>query len=335
MTRRFTSFIPFALLSLWLTPLLLSGCSSLIYEDLEECPQGVDIDFYHLTPCMSDTVAVGEVEGLYLFAFDISDRLVAMDRVEGRVDLSEGYRMELPPAERGEYSLIAWTGLSEELFELRTPVVGTTTKDDLLLTLRSQGGTATSLGESRVGRGEIDAPVYLPDRKDFGTVYAHAAINMLEVTNRLRLTLRLDESACDILDIDDFELSIYSANRSALLNGAMPLGAEPLKYPGSEVARDDTSLTMSYTTMALRPGYSNLLKIYNTREEKSYFSEDLLGRLLLENPNVNLDCTHDFDIEMVIEDTRCPVCPDNNLVMHIFINNYQIHSFALELTNRY
>ena len=74
---------------------LTTSCSKIIYEDLEECPQGVYISFYNQTPCMEAPETVGEVNGLYVFAFDLNDVLVTVKKVTGWVDLTEAYKVEL------------------------------------------------------------------------------------------------------------------------------------------------------------------------------------------------------------------------------------------------
>ncbi|MBR8728811.1 Minor fimbrium anchoring subunit Mfa2 [Porphyromonas levii] len=329
MNRIYSIILPLSVLIVFLFP----GCGQMIYEDLEECPQGVYISFYHQTPCMSEPVALGEVDGLHVFAFDLNDTLVKLERVEGLVDIVEAYKVELPPVEKGQYSFIAWAGTSDQFFTLNQFIVGETTKEDVLMTLRSTNSNSVSLGRHQVWQGESKV-VSLPDRKEYGSVFDEVAINMLEVTNRIQVTLKLHESVCDRLDIDDFELMISSANGTSLINKRMPLGAAQLTYPGTEIARDETSVRLAYTLMELKSGYSNVLKVYNKKEDKNYFVQDLLGKVLLENPNVNLECTHDFDIVMEIED-KCKDCPDNHLVVHIMINNYPIHSYAVELSNRY
>lgn len=309
---------------------LTVSCSKIIYEDLEECPQGVYISFYNQTPCMEAPEAVGEVNGLYVFAFDLNDVLVTVKKVTGWVDLTEVYKVELPPVENGQYSFIAWGGTPDQYFTLGNFVEGTTTKKDVMLRLRAESDKAISLGEHKVWQGESRV-VSLPDRKEYGTVYANVSINMLEVTNRINITLRLHESVRDRYDIDDFDILTYSADGTYLINRRMPLGTPTLNYPGVELYKDKFARTLSFTLMELKSGYHNLLRLHNKKEKKDFLEQDLLGKVLLENPNVNLECTHDFDIVLELEDK----CKDNNLVINIFINNYQIHSFPVNLINRY
>ncbi len=312
---------------------LTVSCSKIIYEDLEECPQGVYISFYNQTPCMKAPEAVGEVNGLYVFAFDLNDVLVTVRKVTGWVDLTEVYKVELPPVENGQYSFIAWGGTADQYFTLGNFVEGVTTKKDVMLRLRAESDKAISLGEHKVWQGESRV-VSLPDRKEYGTVYANVSINMLEVTNRINITLRLHESVRDRYDIDDFDIQTYSADGTYLINRRMPLDNPTLTYPGVELYKDKFARTLSFTLMELKSGYHNLLRLHNKKEKKDFLEQDLLGKVLLENPNVNLECTHDFDIVLELED-KCKDCPDNNLVINIFINNYQIHSFPVNLINRY
>ena len=232
---------------------LTVSCSKIIYEDLEECPQGVYISFYNQTPCMEAPEAVGEVNGLYVFAFDLNDVLVTVKKVTGWVDLTEVYKVELPPVENGQYSFIAWGGTPDQYFTLGNFVEGTTTKKDVMLRLRAESDKAISLGEHKVWQGESRV-VSLPDRKEYGTVYANVSINMLEVTNRINITLRLHESVRDRYDIDDFDIQTYSADGTYLINRRMPLDNPTLNYPGVELYKDKFARTLSFTLMELKSG---------------------------------------------------------------------------------
>lgn len=324
--------ITLSMIALALVP-MLTACDALIYEDLEDCPQGVYISFYNQTPCMDKPQPMGEAEGLYLFVFDLNDVLVAVETVAGKADLNQTYKMDLPPVERGQYSIIAWAGVTSEPFELKEFVKGQTTKTDLMMSLQDKGGISLPLHDKQIWQGESKI-IALPDRAEYGTVYKDVAINMLELTNRINITLKLHESVREEKSIDDFKITISSANTACQIDRWMMLGRKSLSYPGIEIARTDFSKRVSFTTLELKSGYNNVLRILNEKEGEEYFVQDLLGKVLLENPNVNLECTHDFDIVMEIED-KCKSCPDNNLVVHIIINNYQIHSFALKLSNRY
>ena len=49
--------------------ILFWGCDSLIYDDLKDCPQGVYVKFYSKTPCAEDSLYIGEVSSITVFAF--------------------------------------------------------------------------------------------------------------------------------------------------------------------------------------------------------------------------------------------------------------------------
>lgn len=322
------------IISILLTSLLtFISCGKLIYEDLEECPQGVYISFYNQTPCMTDPQPVGEVEGLHIFAFDLNDKLVKVETVTGKVDLIETYKVELPPIEKGQYSFIAWAGTADRFFDFKSFVLGETTKTDVLMSLKLQSGVATYLGQHKVWQGSSKV-VTLPDRATYGSFYDNIAINMLEATNRVNITLQLHESVRDVLEIKDFEVAVSSANGTVQIDRRIPLGQTAISYPANVVSESTHSKTLAFSLMELRSGLNSTLRVHNIKEEKDYFRQDLIGKLLLEIPNVNLECTHDFDITLEIEDL-CKQCPDNNLVVWVTINNYKLHSFAVNLSNRY
>lgn len=321
------------LLLLMMLP-LFAACDKMVYEDLEECPQGVHVSFYHQTPCMEAPAEVGVVDGLRLFAFDLHDVLVKVEEVSGKVDLIKSYKVELPPVEQGQYSFIAWGGVSDKHFDVENFVVGQTTKKEVMMKLKASNGTAAQLLDHKVWQGESQV-IALPDRKTHGTVYAEVAINMLEVTNRIRVTLKLHESVREEMRLEDFELTLSSANGTYLINRRMPLKTESLIYPAIENEKAEAyTIDRLYTLMELKSGYNNVIRLYNKKAQEDFLLQDLLGKVILENPNVNLECTHDFDVVIEVED-KCKSCPDNNLVVHIIINNYRIHSFAVKLGNRY
>ena len=66
------------LITLFALGTILWGCDSLIYEDLSDCPQGVYVKFYSMTPCAVDSTFIGQVSDLHLFAFNEQDILVSV-----------------------------------------------------------------------------------------------------------------------------------------------------------------------------------------------------------------------------------------------------------------
>ena len=310
---------------------LLGSCEPLVYEYLEECPQGAYVSFYTQTRCQAEPEAVGEVDGLYLFAFDVNDVLAHVEKVEGKVDLTKSYKIALPPVKDNQYLLMAWAGLTDKFFDLNAPVIGKTKRSDLVAQLkRSTTHEALTLGAHKVWQGESRTLV-LPNPKVYGSVFEPIAINMREETNRINFTLRLHKSVQERVSIDDFEVKMLSANGDYMHNGKVVKGAQQLCYPAEFVSKDEQTLNLHYTLMRLESGTNSLIKIRNTKEEKDYIVKDLLSEILGKVPNLDLACLHDFDVDVEIRDCS----NSNNLMVTIKINDYQLHSFMIELSNRY
>lgn len=310
---------------------LLGSCEPLVYEYLEECPQGAYVSFYTQTRCQAEPVAVGEVDGLYLFAFDVNDVLAHVHKVEGKVDLTKSYKIALPPVKDNQYVIMAWAGLTDKFFDLNAPVIGKTKRSDLVAQLkRSTTKEAMTLGAHKVWQGESRTLV-LPSPKVYGSIYEPIAINMREETNRINFTLRLHKSVWERVNIDDFEVKILSANGDYMHSGKVVKDAEQMSYPATFVSKDEHSLKLHYTLMRLESGNNSIIKVRNTKEEKTYISKDLISEILGKVPNLDLACLHDFDVDVEIRDCST----NNNLMVTIKINDYQLHSFMVELSNRY
>ena len=55
------------LITLFALGTIFWSCDSLIYDDLADCPQGVYVKFYSMTPCAADSTFLGSVSSLTLF----------------------------------------------------------------------------------------------------------------------------------------------------------------------------------------------------------------------------------------------------------------------------
>ncbi|WP_211639970.1 FimB/Mfa2 family fimbrial subunit, partial [Porphyromonas levii] len=138
----------------------------------------------------------------------------------------------------------------------------------------------------------------------------------------------------DKLDPKDFVVSIMSANGTLNIDGTMPLGVDALKavvnYKPFGTTYTDDSMKTSFTLMDLKTGYNNTISLINTKTGQEFLGEkglDLIGKILLgnNNPNVNLACDHDFNVELVIKD-KCLNC-GTYMCFAIYVNNWQVHSY--------
>ncbi len=319
---------------IWITLFALGtifwSCDTLIFDDLADCPQGVYVKFYSMTPCESDSTFLGNVSSLTLFAFDENDRLVTYV-TEQNVTLSRDFNI-LVPVSDGNYTFVAWTGVDEN-FTRGSFTNGTTTKKDVMLTLNSTAGVAANLNGKEVYQGESPV-VFLPDPIEYASFYEYTAVNLQEVTNRVELIVEFDKATMKEYDLEELHVEVSSGNGVMRIDGTMPQNQNVLTYPSAAPIYDDNVATWNYNMMDLRTGYDNKLHVYytgNEEEGETVFNGDLIAMILLaaQDGRVNLDCDNDFTIKVVIKD-YCVECW-THFSCSIYVNDWLVHSYSTEL----
>ena len=277
-----------------------------------------------MTPCATDSTFIGQVSDLHLFAFNDKDVLVSVTQ-QKNVSLDRNYEM-LVPVTNGYYTFIGWAGVNDR-FTTASFTEGVTTKKEVMLTLNAQNNQAEALGTTKVWQG-VSPVVFLQYPAVVGTEYKRAAINLLEVTNRVNIEIELHESVLKDTDPKDFEVKIVSANGTVNIDGSMPLNSGVLTYPAT-VTYTDNSVKAAYTLMDLKTGYGNLITVTNRKNNEVIWQSDLIGSILLKNPNVNLECKNDFEVKFVIKD-KCLDC-GTYVCWEILVDNWQVHSYSVDL----
>ncbi|MCD8260429.1 MAG: FimB/Mfa2 family fimbrial subunit [Bacteroides sp.] len=306
-------------LFLWVTVIIFLLLSSCVKEDEDRCDglRGVDIRFYSSTVCQTDTVYPQQIKDLLYGVFDEKEVLVFYEQLSD-VELSAGYsrRAELIS---GLYTVIAWSGISQEYYTVSGWQTGVTRKSDLLLRVIRKESKVTLPAEISLFYGE-SAALYIPDNKDPKTYYAQAAVNMLEITNRLTISVE------GLTNPEDFEVVIEADNGSMNVNGTLATD-ELIEYQATENVTGGV-LNASVTLMKLETGITNTLVIRDRNSGTEVFRGNLLGTLLLKNPEVNLACDHDFTIRFTAEDQ----CECGTYIMtEIWVNNWLVHSYDFEM----
>lgn len=318
------------LITLFALGTIFWGCDSLIYDDLADCPQGVYVKFYSMTPCESDSTFIGSVPSLTVFAFDENNKLVTSVTQQG-VNLSRDYEV-LVPVSDGNYTFVAWAGVDDN-FTKGTFTNGTTTKKDVMFTLNATAGMAANLSGTRVWQGESPV-VFLPDPDEYASFYEHTAVNLQEVTNRIEVIVEFDKATMKDYNPEELHVEVASANGTMRIDGSMPLNEVPLIYPFSVPAFDDNVATWNYHLLDLKTGYDNKLHIYytgNEEEGETVFNGDLIAMILLaaEDGKANLDCDNDFTIKVIIKD-YCVECW-THFSCSIYVNDWLVHSYSTEM----
>lgn len=312
------------LITLFALGAILWGCDRLVYDDLSDCPQGVYVKFYSMTPCAVDSAFIGQVSDVHLFTFNAQDVLVSVTSQQN-VNLDKNNQL-LVPVSNGYYSFIGWAGVNDK-FTVASFTEGVTTKKDVMLTLKSQNKQAVDLGNHKVWQGASPA-VFLEDPALVGTKYEYTTINLQEVTNRINVEVELHESILESANPRDFSIEMTSANGTMNIDGTMPLNTEVLHYP-TKITYTDNKATAHFSLMDLQTGYNSQITVKNTAQDEVIWQGDLLGTLLLKNSNINLACDNDFDVKFVIKD-KCLNCY-TYICWSIYVNDWLIHSYETEL----
>lgn len=310
--------------------ILFWGCDSLIYDDLKDCPQGVYVKFYSKTPCAEDSLYIGEVSSITVFAFGQDGKLAA-SVTRQKVNLSRDFEV-LVPVSDGNYSFIAWAGINDK-FKMNTFSPGVTTREDVMTTLNSVNNVAAALSATEhIWQGESQV-VFLPDPEEFGSVYKHTAINLRELTNKVRIIVEFDKTTMKTYDIKKLNVAVSSANGTLNIDGSMPLNAPVLAYTPAETKMEGNSASWLYSMLALKTGHKNMLKITYTGNDKeeTVFNGDLIASILLRavESGVNLDCENDFTVKLLIKD-YCAECW-THFSCSIYVNNWLVHSYDTDL----
>lgn len=93
--------------------LLVAGCDSQIYDDLEPCRTGYHLKFRYDYNMKYADAFPAEVSSVHVWAFDRSGKLVWQHKESGEALASEGYRVDVPLAV-GKYDFVTWCGLSDD-----------------------------------------------------------------------------------------------------------------------------------------------------------------------------------------------------------------------------
>lgn len=317
------------LVPLCLLVTLCGGCDSFIYDDFKDCPQGVYLKFYSMTPCAEDSTFIGNVSSLTVFAFDETNNLIHTVTKEN-VNLTSDYEL-LVPVSDGYFSFIAWAGVDAR-FEQSAFKSGNTTKQAVMASIKAKEDLAADLNGAHIWQGESDA-VFLPDPNEFGEVYKYTTVNLREKTNRVRVIVEFDSSVT-ALTPKDLTVSLTAANGTFRIDGSMPLDNPILTYPLQNTTYTDNRVAWDFTLLELLTGYHNKLTITYPATGDKVFDGDLLASILLNtiDGGINLACENDFTVKFLVKD-YCSECgmQKTAFTCAVYVNDWLVHSYDTEL----
>lgn len=293
----------------------LSGC---IMDD-DECDysQKLIVSLYSKSLCETDTVYPAGVKDITLCVFDKNDVLVTYVHKDG-VTLRKGYTEEIPVTGKGIYTVVAWTGIRTQFFEINQLQPFRTTKEDWLFHLRRSQHIAVMMEGAEVYSGESRS-VYLDGGASGSS--EHTSVNLQEVTNRLTISVEgLDRNE------NDYEVYIESDNGSMKVGGSLAED-EDIRY-NPMTSPDSGRINDKFYLLKLETGHNNTIVIRNKISGKELYRGSLLGTLLLKNPEVDLNCDHDFTIRFTTQD-QCEC--GTYTIKEIWVNNWLVHSYDAEM----
>ena len=196
--------------------------------------------------------------------------------------------------------------------------MGKTTKEDWLFRLKRSQHIAVLMEDVQVYTGESRA-VYL----DGGTsgISEHTSVNLQEITNRLTISVEgLDRNK------EEYEVYIESGNGSMKVSGSLA-DDETVRY-NPVTSSDNERINEKFYLLKLETGHNNTIVIRNKISGKELYRGSLLGTLLLKNPEVDLNCDHDFTIKFTAQD-QCEC--GTYTIKEIWVNNWLVHSYDAEM----
>ena len=286
-----------------------------------------------MTPCETDSTFIGNVTALSVFAFDENDKLVITHQQQN-ASLTRDFEV-LMPVSNGNYTFVAWAGVSDK-FSVEGFTPGTTTKKDVMMTLKMNDKTAVQLGNDKVWQGE-SRTVNLPDPALSGAQYRYTAVNLREVTNRMKLIIEFDRKTMKEKLPKDLRVKVSSANNIMNIDGTTKRNGTPIEYPAQDVVITDDAGEWNYSLLDLITGMNNNLKVTleeegdDSGEEKIVFDGDLIASILLraKESGVSLDCENDFVVKFEIKD-YCVECW-THFSCNIYVNNWLVHSYSTDM----
>lgn len=308
--------------TLYFIPLLsclsiFSSCDNAVYDDLRECPQGVDFKFYRQTPCSISPSYPSDVKQVRVFAFDGNGVLVG-EYSDSQVFLSADYKLSALLPAGNTFTFVVWGGGNLSECRFSSFEKGKTKKDDMLLSLIHEQGTDISKS-SPLCYGAISRPVDLSVHAEEGSVYESVSINLEEITSHINLTIK------GLLSTDKYAVRITQESDTYGFDGDFHPASE-FEYAPS-LHREGTVLRTDFMTMKLIEHHGPRLSVINTTSGKTVYTAALVDDLIMYRgdsgePPYSLSCTHDFDIELTIE---------SHVLVKAVVNDWNVITRPVEL----
>lgn len=284
------------------TCLLLIGTFFLLHscmkEDLSAC--GLYIDFkYTNNPDRTDKFAEA-INTVNLFVFDGEGIFVGEWEHPAS---SAGNQIRLP-LEQGDYTIVAWANLSDA-FHLTQFQVGSTTFDEATLSLVRDAEQSVTVHPQplyhSILRGLHVKQIGLQYKDmDFSHSVNHVQVDM----EGFPVEAAPSERGLSPAPNTRFAAEVTSNNADFTFDYTRKENA-PFVYYMPYYWQTERTVHAGFTLMKLESGDKTVLKVKHREEDGSWtiLYEANLTELLLQNPNMDLDVTSEFNITLLFDYT--------------------------------
>lgn len=299
--------------------LLLSGCHPTVYDNLNDCPQGVDFSFHVRTSCDAAPVYPTGIKQVRLFAFDEAGKLVR-EIMASDLALSENYLLRTDYFRIGKSDFVAWAGSDLSALDFGSFTPGVTTRDQMIVALKRQAESHKGLLPDLYVGHPVEGPLTQQDRAKIGTIYDRVTIRLEQVTNRLKITLTG-------LDPDhSYSVRVEDANSKYHIDGAFKPDTR-FSYLPEDLAMEGRDVTATIDVMKLDTGRGALLIVTDETDGKEIMRKNLVEDILLaKTPDASvrpysLECDHFFDIKI---DFDLDLEKDTYVAVRATINHWNV-----------
>ena len=299
--------------------LLLAGCHPCVYEDLSDCPQGVDFGFYAQSPCVAEPSYPSEIRQARLFAFDEQGRLVREIPVP-ELKLSKDFLLRTDYYRVGKSDFIVWAGSDLSLLDFGSFTPGTTTKEQMIVSLKRQAESFAGLIPPIYIGCPDKGPLTQEDRSALGTFYDRVDIRLDQITNRLRITLTgLDPE-------HRYSVRVEDDNSKYHIDGTFAPDNR-FSYLPEDLAMEERTVTATIDVMRLATGRNAYFVVTDTTDGKELMRVNLVEELLLSDKGdanmrpYSLKCDHLFDIRI---DFKLDLDKGNYVAVTAIINKWNV-----------
>lgn len=279
--------------------LLFQGCDSLIFDDLSECPQGIDLVLYMQTNCSDNRLYPSNINECKLFIFDKNEILVESHNIHN-VTLSKDYFYRMEFYRNGKYKFVVWAGEDLSVYNFSAFESGETSFKEMFISIKRQNDILDCKQVKRLYYASLETNIDSINREEDGSVFFKLDFNLIELTNYLKLTI------FGLPNVNNYEITITDDNGKYNFGGLFENDSR-FNYSTEIKKTEEGIIYADFLLMKLSRNRDTRLTITNTYTQKIIYSVNLVEGLILYSedntvsPPYNLDCDNIFNIVIYFE----------------------------------